>query len=701
MSVMAGSTTPEIFKTIEDFEFKDAEKLREDNEFLEWLSEQFQTAWSIHLDTVIPEVTYNVNKYKNEVVEDYYDESDGSMEDNKHLFSGAMVPEKVRRLVSFLVKENPKPEIDPNMREGYEIRAQQAFPFWPDWVKKGIIESGGAQIDQETGQAVFTDPEGFKDWFNKLLDNIWGSWWKYGNMQTVKYLLAKWGILAPEAYIQLRIVNFPENPEIIAEHIKSQNVLKDPIATTPHDRRVFFHIKPMQLSDISIEYDIPKSRLKPSGGFSEMMDDITEDPPDEAKYKFAQAIVAQAFFKDTRKIKIGTEDGFEEVAAYPNGRIITFVADQDTETGILILDDGANIFPTFQIQHLILDPHDELHGRPLVRDILNVANLANEVMQQGIANLRAMGNCKILFEEDALVNEEELSNIVAEKIPVTNLGGVDFKPPPAAITAEAQALYAFLERVAEQNTGVGEVGEGKRPGDIISGKALQILQSAVSQLMQLSVNAYADCLTRVATLWLSMAPYVYTKGKRIRTGATLKESHALPFNIGDFLDGGEIFISPDTVMPRDDVSRKNMILGLAGMTAEDGMPYVPRKYVMKQLDMDDLPEAMKDIEEAGSMRQQLQQAQQQLEEQKQQLQEAGKEIEQSQAERDSAVEKMKGQVVSGEFKLIEQQMKDQGMNLRAEFDGFVATTNKRIDAQTKIIVEQIKQSNKPAEKDKD
>ncbi len=701
MSAIESGDTAEIFKTIEDFKFKDAEKLREDDEFLEWLNEQFKTAWSIHMDTVIPEVEYNLKKYDNKTVEDYFGESDGSWQDNKNLFSGAMVPEKVRRLVSFMVKENPKPEIDPNMREGYEQTVARQFPFWPDWVKKGIVESGGAQIDEETGDAVFTDPAGFKDWFNKLLDNIWGSWWKYGNMQVVKYLLAKWGILAPEAYIQLRIVNFPENPKIIAEHIKSQNVLKDPIATTPQDRRVFFHIKPMQLSDISIEYDIKKSRLKPSNSFSEMMDNITSDTPDDAKWKFKQAIVAQAFFKDTRKIKIGTADDFQEVSAYLEGRIITFVADQDTQTGILILDDGANIFPGFQIQHLILDPTDELHGRSLIRDILNISNLANEVMQQGIANLRAMGNGKILYEEGALVNEEELSNIIAEKIPVVNLGGVDFKPPPGAITSEAQQLYAFLERAAQQITGVGEVGEGKSPGDIISGKALQILQSAVSQLMQLSVNAYANCLTRVATLWLHMAPFVYTKGVRVRTGATLKESHAMPFNLGDFLDGGEIFISPDTIMPRDDVSRKNMIIALADKQSADGGDYIPREYVLKNLDFDDLPELMKDIEENGGLRQQLQQQQQALEEIQQQLQEAGKEIEKSQAERDSAVEKMKGQVVSGQFMLEEQKRKDEGMNLRAEFDGIIATQNKRIDQQTKIIVEQIKQSNKPADKDKD
>lgn len=702
MSVIADSTTPVIFKTIEDFKFADAEKLRDDHEFHEWLSEQFKTAWTVHLNTVIPEVNYNLNKFDNAVVEDYFDESDGSMEDNKHLFSGAMIPEKVRRLVSFLVKENPKPEIDPHMREGYEMMVARAFPFWPDWTKREIMESGGAEFNPETEEIEFTNPEGFKDWFNKLIDNNWGAWWKYGNMSRLKYILAKWAILAHEAYIQLRIVDFPENTRIIAEHIKSQNLLKDPIATTLHERRIFFHIKPVLISDVAQEYGIDKKRLKPASGFSEMMDNITAETPEDAKYKFAQVIVAQAFFKDMRKINVGAEDNFEEVLAYPNGRIITFVPDQDTKTGILILDDGANIFSSFPILELILDPTDELHGRPLVRDIINIANLANEVMQQGIANLRAMGNSKIIYEEGAFVDEDEVSNIIAEKIQVT--GGVEsikFMPPPAAITGEAQTLYAFFEQMARQATGVDEIAEGKRPGDIISGKALQILQSAVSQLMQLSVNAYADCLTRIATLWLSMAPYVYTKGKRIVTGATLKESHEMPFNLGDFLAGGEIFISPDTIMPRDDVSRKNLVIALAGMTAEDGGPYLPRKYVLKKLDMEDLPEAMKDIQEAGDMQQRLQQAEQALEQADQQLEEAGKEIDKANQERDSAVEKIKGQVVSGQFTLEEQRRKDDGMNLRAELDGKIAVLNKRIDQQTKIIVEQIKSSNRSTDKNKD
>ncbi|MCP4527475.1 MAG: hypothetical protein GY833_16400 [Aestuariibacter sp.] len=685
------SAPDERYQTVEDFQAKDASRVKEDSPLLQWLSDQFNMGWKIHRDEDLPEIEYNLEKYGNNTVNDYFGDGEGTEEGNKHIFSSSMIAEKTRRIVSFLVKENPKPDIDPIFIEGYEYKVGQMWPQLPDWIKQGIAEHGGAEPDPQTGELIYSNPAGFKEWFGELIDGIFRSWWRQGNMSTFRYLCAKWSVLCPESYGMLRLVfdEATQEQTIVAEHIKSQNIVKDPTATTVIDRRVYFHVKPQLLADVIMDYDLQKDKLVADSEFSEQFEAFSGENEDDsdARRGIEQVLVVQAFLKDRRKIKIGFEDDFEEVAAYPTGRLMTFVPNQNTESGIFVLDDAPNAFSDFPVQQLILDPEDELHGRALVRDIIRISNLADEVMQQGIANLRAMGNAVILHTEGAFTEPENVSNEIATKIEINSMGDVEFKHPPSGISSEAQVLHSYLEGVARQITGVEEVAEGKKPTDIMSGKALQLLTSQVSQLMQLIVNHYAEFLTRLGKVWASMAPYVFEAGTRILYGDIdgKREWRELPFGLDEFMNSCEVYIDAETIMPKDELSKKNLLLSLAEVQASDGGPLVPAEYLLDGLDVENAEAIKRAINERNLLMQQMQQMQQQLEQATQAAQQSGQQVQQLSEENQKLNETLLTKQVDGQLRLIDTQMKNEGMNLRQQMDGEYDLEKERIKSGTSIV----------------
>ena len=678
----------EIYDSIESFRTQNAAKLPEDAPFVQWLSEIFKNYWECHVQDRIPEILYNIKKYENQTVEDFYDETDGSSVENKNLFKGSIIPEVVRRFVSFVVKENPRPENDYNMVQDYGLIARYLFPTWPQWVKEGLVKSGAVVQNPQTGELVFQNPKGFKEWINKVLDGEALLWWRV-DMNIVKYLLVKYAILCHEAWFQMRIVDDIDGKKIVVEHVHSQNVVNDPSATCLRDRICYFHIKPMLQYDVEKIYGLSKGTLECDSKFSELSKNIAtgEEDPDRI-YKIKRVLLTQAFLRDNRKAKVMGQDGImNEVAAYPHGRIITFVPNQGQhDYGIVILDDEANRYLEFPVQHLIFDPKDEIHGRPLVRDIMNLSQLANECMQQAIANLRLMGNGKLITTKENMVDLENMGNEIGEKVFVKEPNDLQFHMP-GGITAEAQGLYQLYEFMARRIMGIEEYNDMKDPGNVTSGKAMQIFSNKVDRLMSTIMNHYAEMLIRFSRLRFSMSMETLVAGAKIYVDG---ERQTLPFDMRMFVDGINTYIAPDTLMPKDEVSKKNLILALAGMPAEDGLPYVTSAYVLDNVELDDKEKALRQREEAGGMRTQLMQAQQAIEQLQGQLQQLGGEYQKLAQEHQAAQHDMVIEQVKSQTALQLQSMKDQGMGQRDELSQQIKLVVTNQNNQTKTLNEFIK-----------
>lgn len=678
----------DIYDSIESFRTQNAANLPEGAPFVQWLSEIFKSYWECHSEDRLPEIDYNIKRYENQTVEDFYDESDGTSTENKNLFKGSIIPEVIRRLVAFVVKENPRPENDYLMVKDYEFLARYIIPTLDaKWLEK-LADSGAVVQNQNTGQWVLHNPKGFKELINKINDQDFLRWWR-DNMGIVKYLLVKYAFLCHEAWIQMRIVDGVEGKEIVAEHVHSQNVINDPSASCLRDRICYFHVKRLPQHDVEKMYGLSKGTLECDSKFSDLAKGISagEENPDKI-YKIKRVLLTQAFLRDNRKVKINMPDGgVEEVPAYPYGRIITFVPNQGQhDYGIYILDDEANRYVEFPVQHLIFDPKDEIHGRPLVRDIINLSQLANECMQQAIANLRVMGNGKTITTKENINDLDNVGNEIGEKIFVKDPSDLTFHMP-GGITAEAQGLYQFYEFMARRIMGIEEFNDMKDHGNVVSGKAMQIFTNKFDRLMSTTMEHYADMLMRVSRLYFSMkmetmvaGSYIYLDGERM----------VLPFDMNMFVDGITTYLSADTIMPKDEVSKKNIIMALAGMPAEDGMPYLTSSYVLDNVELDDKEKALRQRQEAGGMQQQLMQAQQAIEQLQMQLQQIGGEYQSLQKEHQDAQHKITIEQLKSQTAIAIQQMKDQGMGQRDELSQQIKLIVTNQNNQTKTMNEFIK-----------
>jgi|GEM_PF-4049042 len=599
------NTEAELNKAPEDF----IKGQRNNRAFKQYLKNSFLTCYQNPARVEqIEESEYLRELFENKTPTDYFKQAP-TTEDKKRLYRSALVKRMTLVRAARLTNVRPKAYMNPVFNhEGMIAFVEYMTMLGKEhWANQEITRLGGVN----GGSGRFID---------SILDSEFDYWWDYSKMRLIMYLLVKNSMFDQKGYLKL----LHKNGRIAVEVVRSKFVCEDPMATTPEDRQYLFYMKPMPCRDVERKYKLKKNSITPDPAWSTHYDgDFTAGLKKEDTIKTPYVLLIEGYFRDDTRM--------EKEKLFPNGRIVTFITNQKTDTGVRILKDQVNTLPTFPLIDLILEPDTEVSGSPMARDIAPIQEIDDRVMQQGLLNHEKVGSSKIFYEPAGVVRPDKIKNKVAELVPVDNMDSI-YISPGVQTTGEGINLHSVLDGIGRDIAGIPEMIEGKMGGRIDSSKALLVTNENVNQRNQPAFRFLEDFYRRVFRVWGAMYLATQKEGDRVRLGEGYKTMYKLPFVLNSFVDDIEVSIGQDSTLPKDKESITNLMLELLKTPAEDGMPVVTRRSVLRHLELDDKELIEKEVAQAKQEREQIAQLAQQAQQASQAIPEIQKQMQALQAE---------------------------------------------------------------------
>ena len=534
----------------------------DDRELMKFVRHRFEAARE-KLAPLHEEIRYNREVYLNKRIRAYWQEGENlSADELRSTFRSSIVASKIDTMTAIQTDSRPKIFINPESpAPNRELLPQEEEC---SALRSAVERAGGVEALAQT--------------LTKVFDN----WWEENRVDEELYGLVKEARVCGAAVAKIRWNSRLKNGhgEVVFERVPIEDFYPDPDARDIEDCRFCFHKKVMDIEEIHKRYGKPALDVEPDPDYSLLYpgrDKTDED--DGLKYRLRKAVLVEGFFKDDSTFKLTGDTGdTEEIPRYPNGRIITFC-------GQTILRDVPNPYPGFPFVKFTANPvPGSFFGKSDVRDLAPVQENADMIMQQIIANMRLVGNARLIYEEGAITDPENITNAVAEKIQVTHIGGVQFVPPQAA-AADGYHVYDRMMQLGDDISGIHEVSEGKEAGSVQSGRAIISLQEGTNRRIRPSARFFEGFLKKAGEkiLWLILKHY--KKGRVYRFGHGRRESSILPVDLSLLGITFDIAIGPNSTLPADRTAKANLALALLGTPAEDGLPVVDRQYVMEHLDL--------------------------------------------------------------------------------------------------------------------
>lgn len=539
---------------------------------LTFARQRFEAA-KARLEDLHEEIRYNREMYLNKRIRVYWQDSANLSEDERRrVFRSGVVSNKIDTMTAIQTDNRPKIFINPET---------PAAGVAPPPLAGALERLGGVQ--------------GLADTLTRVFDN----WWEENRIDEELYALVKEARVCGAAVAKVRWAPELKNSagDVVFERVPIEDFYPDPDARDIGDCRFCFHSRVMDVDDIRKKYGVDD--IEPDRDYSILYPGRGKfDDDDGLKYRVPRAVLVEGYFKDDATSTVAGEDGATEtIPQYPSGRIITFC-------GHSILRDEPNPYPGFPFVKFTANPvPGGFFGKSDVRDLAPIQENADMIMQQIMANMRLVGNAKLIYEEGAITDPDNISNVIAEKIQVSNMSGIQFVPPQAA-AADGYAVYDRMMKLADEISGIHDVSEGRAPGGIQSGRAIISLQEGANRRIRPSARFFEGFLKKAGEkiLWLILRHY--KKGRVYRFGDGRRETATLPINLAALGVTFDIAIGPNSTLPTDRTAKANLALALLGTPAEDGLPVVDREYVLDNLDLpgrDELLRRLALIKQAQSM----------------------------------------------------------------------------------------------------
>lgn len=552
---------------------KPAANPEKERELIAFLTDRFETARG-KLEETHNEIRYNREMYLNKKIRAYWQQDDNLTEDEtRRVFRSSLVAAKIDVLTAIQTDNRPKIYINP-----------ETPPPDPDASTAPSDYSTLAHTLERIGGI-----QGLADTLSKIFDN----WWDENRIDETLYNLVKEARICGAAVAKIWWNPALKNGrgDAVLERVPVEDFYPDPDASGIEDCRFCFHVKISDIDDIRRRYGAAADNIGADPDYSILHDGRDKNDEDDGlKYRIQKALVVESYIKDDTTIKVRDpkSNAEAEIPCYPNGRIITFC-------GGAVLRDESNPYPGFPFVKFTANPiPGSFFGKSDVRDLAPIQENADLIMQQILANMRLVGNAKIIYEEGALSDPDNLTNLIAERIPVTHMGGVNFIPPQAA-AADGYAVYDRMLRLADDISGIYDVSQGRTPSTVHSGRAIISLQEGTNRRIRPSARIFEGFLKNAGEkiLWLILKNY--KRGRLYRFGKTRRNTATLPINLGDLDITFDIAIGPNSTLPSDRESKSNLALSLLNARGEDGLPIVDRQYVLEHLDLPGRDELMRRI----------------------------------------------------------------------------------------------------------
>lgn len=306
---------------------------------------------------------------------------------------------------------------------------------------------------------------------------------------------------------------------------------------------------------------------------------------------------------------------------YPNGRRVIIAGD-------VLLDDGENPYNDGKFPFVEWNCYNvpgQFWGLSEVEVLVSVQKEICNLYNSMIANANLMGNPIWILDKNSGVEKGSLTNakgLVVRKNPGTEVRREIPPSMPGYINELAEKLKYDIQVIS----GVYDATRGERPVSISSGVAIQALQDSSQGRIRLKTQNLEYMLAELGAMWLSRMQQFWTAPRTIRIMGGEYEPDSAPIVIGgqqvqfkvvdkDMIDGDfDVEILTGSSMPVNKSARLETLLRLAQTPAEDGLPLVNRRTVLKYADIENVEEVIREFDEA-LVRQQEAQSNQVMEQQ--------------------------------------------------------------------------------------
>ena len=320
-----------------------------------------------------------------------------------------------------------------------------------------------------------------------------------------------------------------ESPEwggdVAVDYVPWREIYVDPHATDIEDARFILQVRDMPKSEVVRKWPEQGWRVQASGSTDDMGGAAYSSEVDRPVISTSSGAaggsdtvrVIEAWIRDDstelrEEVGADGEPMAVEVPVYPGGRVIIVA-----EGGVVLADmPNPYVDGEFPFASVVAYEDDEsVWGLSEVAQLEPIQRTINLLESRFADHIRLMANAIWIKDRNSGVKAEQLTN--QEGLVVTKNPGTEVRresPPP--LPAHLFNFYMQLMRNMETITGVHDVTQGRRPGQVTAASAIAMLQEAGQARIRDKARNLEDMIRRVGRLMVSRILQFYTPGRVIR-----------------------------------------------------------------------------------------------------------------------------------------------------------------------------------------
>lgn len=198
---------------------------------------------------------------------------------------------------------------------------------------------------------------------------------------------------------------------------------------------------------------------------------------------------------------------------YPTGRLITVIPSQK-----LVLQDVENPYKRhYNPYGKIIDNARarKFYGKGEVEPLIYVQDLLNKTTQIIVDHSNLVINSCWIVDEESGVDPEQLTNQIG--LIITKKRGTEVRrDPPPPIPSQLFDMYQMFQSLADQQSGINDVTQGRKPTGITAAEALQTMQDAAQTRIRLKERHLNCSLSRMGQLIIARMLQFYKTPRVIK-----------------------------------------------------------------------------------------------------------------------------------------------------------------------------------------
>lgn len=230
--------------------------------------------------------------------------------------------------------------------------------------------------------------------------------------------------------------------------------------------------------------------------------------------------VAECWIDDETLIEEQRDDGngnIEKIVRkkYPKGKLITTLPNQNLLLQSVEAPYAHGKKPYVRVIDMILP--GEFYGEGEAKALMPTQKIINKTLAHIFDVMQLMANPIWVIEKDAGVDVESITNRISSVIPVNpdKVNAIRRDWPPALQTGLTE-IYQMLITQAEQQSGISEISQGRKPIGVTAASAIENLQEASQTRVRAKERNLQVSLQQLGTQIMALMMQFYREPRVVR-----------------------------------------------------------------------------------------------------------------------------------------------------------------------------------------